>query len=461
VRAWRGRLSFAPGAVVVLVCGAGGWLAFPLDDLWHQIFGQDVTVWSPTHLLMIAGGAFAGLGLWMLIRSGHRLGTPTKHLRGDELRAPASLLVGLTLFQAEFDFGVPQVQLLYQPVLIAIAAAFVLVPARMLLGRGGAALTVMSYLVVRLLTAAFVGPVAGEVAPDFALYAAEALVVELVALRWADDRLRMAVAAGVGVGTVGFAGEWAWSHAVMTDPWTESMLATALPLAVAAGLGASLLGARFAQGLQRARRHEGARAVPAGAVALGAAALLVALAVPLPRSGADGTRASIVPRLVDPAHAQVRVRLDPPGAARGSEWFQVISWHGGSHREVIALRKDGPRTYVSAKPVPVGGRWKSLLRLAHGSHLLALPVYLPSSPDSGREGAPLVPRTGNLVQERRFTQREALEAGRWAGRLGYALLVVVTLVWLWAMVWALRLGEAETPPAAAPSERPPAPAHAA
>ena len=28
---------------------------FPLDDLWHAHYGVDVTMWSPTHLLMILG----------------------------------------------------------------------------------------------------------------------------------------------------------------------------------------------------------------------------------------------------------------------------------------------------------------------------------------------------------------------------------------------------------------------
>ena len=36
---------------------AGGFalIGFPLDDVWHRLFGQDVTLWGPTHLMLIGG----------------------------------------------------------------------------------------------------------------------------------------------------------------------------------------------------------------------------------------------------------------------------------------------------------------------------------------------------------------------------------------------------------------------
>ena len=30
---------------------------FPLDDMWHRMFGQDVTLWGPTRLLLFGGAA--------------------------------------------------------------------------------------------------------------------------------------------------------------------------------------------------------------------------------------------------------------------------------------------------------------------------------------------------------------------------------------------------------------------
>jgi hypothetical protein len=43
------------GAVLIV-------LAAPIDDLWHRLFGIDVTLWSPPHLLGFAGSQVATLG---------------------------------------------------------------------------------------------------------------------------------------------------------------------------------------------------------------------------------------------------------------------------------------------------------------------------------------------------------------------------------------------------------------
>jgi hypothetical protein len=56
---------YAPvGALMIAICGASSLAAFPLDDIWHRIFGQDVTLWGPTHLMLIGGAALSVLGAW-------------------------------------------------------------------------------------------------------------------------------------------------------------------------------------------------------------------------------------------------------------------------------------------------------------------------------------------------------------------------------------------------------------
>ncbi len=62
---WRGipttrgfRLA-AWGLVLVV-------LAAPIDDLWHRLFGLDVTLWSPPHLLALFGSAVSTLGCLMI-----------------------------------------------------------------------------------------------------------------------------------------------------------------------------------------------------------------------------------------------------------------------------------------------------------------------------------------------------------------------------------------------------------
>ena len=41
-------------------------LAAPIDDLWHRLFGLDVTLWSPPHLLGLLGSAVNTLGALLL-----------------------------------------------------------------------------------------------------------------------------------------------------------------------------------------------------------------------------------------------------------------------------------------------------------------------------------------------------------------------------------------------------------
>jgi hypothetical protein len=43
-------------------------LAAPIDDLWHRLFGIDVTLWSPPHLLGILGGVVNSWGCLLIAR---------------------------------------------------------------------------------------------------------------------------------------------------------------------------------------------------------------------------------------------------------------------------------------------------------------------------------------------------------------------------------------------------------
>ena len=43
-------------------------IGFPLDDVWHRLFGQDVTLWGPTHLMLIGGAGLSTAGIILLHR---------------------------------------------------------------------------------------------------------------------------------------------------------------------------------------------------------------------------------------------------------------------------------------------------------------------------------------------------------------------------------------------------------
>ena len=246
------------GGLMIAACGAFALTGFPLDDLWHRIFGQDVTLWGPTHLMLIGGGSLAVLGGMVLMaeaittigRDPGRASHPSfvYHLRRALL--VGGFLVALSTFQGEFDFGVPQFRLVLHPILIMLAAGIGLVAARVYLGRGGALLAALGFIAIRGVIAIMVGGVWEQTTPHFPLYLVEALLVELVFLR-SPGRSPVAAGAlaGVLVGTIGLAAEWGWSHAWMPIPWSTALLPEA-----------ALAGARDGGRRRRARRLHRRRA---------------------------------------------------------------------------------------------------------------------------------------------------------------------------------------------------------
>src|SRR4051812_851930 len=228
---------YAPiGGVALVACGAFSLSGFPLDDVWHRLFGQDVTLWGPTHLMLIGGAALALIGHTMLMVEGRTEAPSGAHARGflgllaktRYMAVAGGLLVGLSTFQAEFDFGVPQFRLLFQPVLFAAAAGIALVAARTYGGRGAALGAAVYFIVIRGTVALLVGPVLGETTPHMPLYLVEAGLVEAVALVVPPARpYRFGAACGALIGTVGFAAEFGWSHLWMPNAWPSALVGEA------------------------------------------------------------------------------------------------------------------------------------------------------------------------------------------------------------------------------------------
>lgn len=125
-----GAYRFQAGILIVAV-GAALVLAFaPLDDLWHRLFGVDVTLWGPMHLVGILGLAlsrFGGLVCAWLDR-GLTVDPGRRRLLGDvTLFFAMMLLGGSVLAVAEYEFVVPQYPMVWHPVLLAGLPVFTLV----------------------------------------------------------------------------------------------------------------------------------------------------------------------------------------------------------------------------------------------------------------------------------------------------------------------------------------------
>src|SRR2546421_1585358 len=81
------------GGLLLSICGIIALAGFPLDDVWHRLFGQDVTLWGPTHVQMIGGASLATLAMWVLHVEGQRAAEAS----GQPLDARATRVIDILL----------------------------------------------------------------------------------------------------------------------------------------------------------------------------------------------------------------------------------------------------------------------------------------------------------------------------------------------------------------------------
>ena len=461
---------YAPlGGVLMTAAGGFALIGFPLDDVWHRLFGQDVTLWGPTHLMLIGGASVSLIGQGVLLAEGTRAqggregraGAPARLLTLRRAALAGGFLIGLSTFQAEFDFGVPQFDFLFQPMLIALAASIGLVSARLWGGRGAAFGAVVFFLVVRGIVSLMVHGVWGEALPHFPLYLAEAMLVEAsAALLLKRGPLTFGVVAGLLIGTAGTAAEWAWSHVWMPLPWPSALLPEVALVTVLAGLGGGLLGTFIGLAL-RAKPQP----FPRGArVAYPLGGLLVAglIAFGLWTSPAKGISAHVQLHELPGQggrHVSATVTIDPPRAAEHAKWLTTTAWQGGG-LVVDRLERVRAGVYRTHDPVPVYGDWKSEFRLHTGRSLVGVPIYMTDDPAIPAKGVPVRPSFERpFLGDKKILQREAKPGALGLTLIAYAIVLAITLSIIGLNAWALvRL--ATSTEDTAPAGRPAAPRRA-
>ena len=441
------------GAIVMAACGAFALSGFPLDDMWHRLFGQDVTLWGPTHLMLIGGGSLATLGAMVLMAEATaHVGREPAQQSHWLLRLRRALLVGgflvaLSTFQGEFDFGVPQFRLLLHPVLIMLAAGIGLVAARLYLGRGGAFYAIGGFLLIRGVLALLVGGVFGEVTPHFPLYAVEAVLVELILPRvLSRGPVAAGAIAGVAIGTVGLAAEWGWSHVWMPISWPSALLPEAALLGFMAAVAGGAVGGFIGGALARATpagEHPAAPVRTERLAALAAGLVLVAIVgygVPLSSTGPD--RASVTLRELAPApnrEVAATIRIRPPSAAEDAEFLNVTAWQGRDKLVVDPLERVRDGVYRTTEPIPVNGSWKATVRLQKGDALVAMPLFLPHDRAIPAAEVPAKASfTRDFQLDREVLQRERKEGvsgSLWT--LAYLTVLAIALSLALLLAWTL------------------------
>jgi hypothetical protein len=443
VRLTRGW--YAPlGGVLLFACAGFSLLGFPLDDAWHRLFGQDVTLWGPTHLMLFGGAALTLVGRAVLLGEGARAlkakGTPDARppwiARLERGFLIGGLLIGLSTVQGEFDFGVPQFQLVFQPALIMVAAGIALVTARIWAGRGGALLAVALFVGIRGVVSLLVGPVFGQTVPHFPLYFAEAVLVELLALRLSAEKrpLAFGAVAGALIGTVGLAAEWGWSHLWMPLPWPSSLLAEAAivgPLmAIAGGVLGALIGSALASDRLPLPRRAG------WAVAAASVVIAGVVAYGLRETSAPELRAQVTTTEVRSGpqrEVSARVVITPRTATHDAKWVAISDWQGGG-LVVDRLRRVDDGVYETTQPIPAHDGWKSILRVHKDRWLAGVPLYMPADAAIPAPAVPIRPRVVRSFRDEKFLfQREAkvdpgpVSGFAYAGVLALALAILAGL----------------------------------
>jgi hypothetical protein len=460
---------YAPvGGIVLLACGAFALIGFPLDDFWHRLFGQDVTLWGPTHLMLIGGAGLTLVGYAVLLVEGKvskasdaLMRSPLGRLvRMRHALVMGGLLIGLSTFQGEYDFGVPQFRLVFHPILIAFAAGVALVAARIYGGRGAALAAAAMFIAVRGGLALIVGPVLGQTAAHFPLFVAEALLVEAVALFISIKRpYLLGAVSGALIATLGFAAEFGWSQVFFKTPWPGVLIEESLLVVPITAIAAGLLGAFLGSALSAARWPAEFRLPAVAPAALSVVAIAAVVGYGLQTTPESGVRASVQLEEVAPAPERTvnaTVRVEPAAATKDADYVSAISWQGRGF-ELSELERTGPGSFRTTEPIPVHGTWKTMVRLHRRDSLIGLPIYLPEDTAIPAEGVPAERSfTRSFVEEHEILQREQKDDVPAAVTpLAYGIVGSIVLALLLALGWALtRLGRtAGAPP---PPEAPPA-----
>ncbi len=78
-------------------------VAFPLDQYWHTLYGIDVTLWAPFHVMIIGGAALVALGATYMLASNVNLATSlhaVKEKRAASIGMIVAMATSLSFFMA-------------------------------------------------------------------------------------------------------------------------------------------------------------------------------------------------------------------------------------------------------------------------------------------------------------------------------------------------------------------------
>ncbi|MDQ3729192.1 MAG: hypothetical protein M3355_06335 [Actinomycetota bacterium] len=330
--------------------------AAPIDNGWHVAFGRDSVIWSPPHMLGVAGSALIASALLLELGS-----TARRPLELTAAIVAGAAVVGVTATPVlEYETDVPQFDVaFYLPVLTAgVAFAFGL--ARLALPTRFAATWSALFYTAVMGGVALVLLAGDRVAPLLPLLVAPALAFDLT--RAASFFIR----AGA-LTTVIFVTYVPYLNWVRSDVFLEAGdIAVGVPLAL---LGAAVGLALTADGSPPESRPRIGRAL--------GTALVLALMLPArvlghdPGQGEELTTASIAAQVEDDRAA---ITVSPASHCDDLEAGGLTARRAGQ-TVVAKLAMRGSCTLVGSVPLPERGRWFVYAELRHEGE--AVETWLP------------------------------------------------------------------------------------
>jgi hypothetical protein len=383
--------------------------AFPLDDYWHALYGIDVTLWAPFHVMIDAGMGMAAIGCVTQLASELRPGLTGRHRLVRDLGCAAALSMTLATFlvliaESAGRRGLVQVgdtTLALYPILLSVALPVAVVCAAVVSARPGVTLLVAVlfegtrlalFVLVPWATATLVvaeGLSFRPNAPSWTITpnaypGLSLLLVALVAelgVWWARRRavaVRLPVVIVVAAATVpaSFV-DRPWAALVPKFYAAADLTAVglaAVPWVVGGALFGCLIGLALARAVMPRQRPAAIQRPMRRSRMANVALLLVASAAGLlmsagPAGAHDMAPYSSTPARIGPYVLEVRYYSEPVGSRELP--FEIVPIGGAPTPNVYAvLAVPGPSTNA----VPVQARMQRATGHAGASGLVNLPV---------------------------------------------------------------------------------------
>jgi hypothetical protein len=393
------------GLAVAGIAAALQLAGLAIDNWWHGIFGVDVTLWSPPHLLLLALGYLAFLGL--LADRARRAGERPRSLA----LWSGGFLAATTLLLAEYDFGFPHFALLWSAPVLAICLGVGLGLARATSGWKWAGTAAAGLaLAFRGATMSFNALVHRSVPIPPLGIAAGGLAFDLACVFTVGRRSKPRWGlAGVLAWVACFPAQAAWLHAAGKTWWPAATLLPGLVIGAVAAAGATIGGAFVGRRLsggpaaltgaergypaERTGARTGRPAAIVGALALAGLVVVAAAnyhpvdtgAPGLRFSGAVAARAgglSLVGR-----HATLWVagagqgdwvsvfKLDT-GSRAGWTWIGGLTWQGAGRLEGTLRRSPDSGANSGDVPPPIQLHQVGIWLVSRGSAWAGIAIAL-------------------------------------------------------------------------------------